>query len=66
MRRAEVYIRLNNIRSFSTHTFQALNAYNSVNRELSGVISKVDGVALGILKLNYLLNQAIKNLQKQN
>jgi hypothetical protein len=64
MRRADVYIRLNNFRSFST--FQAINAYNSVNRELSGVISKVEGVTLGILKLNNLLHQAIKNLQKQN
>jgi hypothetical protein len=26
----------------------------------------VDGVAQGILKLNNLLNQTIKNLQKQN
>jgi hypothetical protein len=64
MRRADVYIRLNNIRSFSA--LQAINAYNSVNRERSGVISKVDGVAQGILKLNNLLNQTIKNLQKQN
>jgi hypothetical protein len=51
MRRADVQTKLHNIRSFST--FQAINAQNSANRVMSGVISEVEGGALVILKFKF-------------